>query len=96
VTAWNPHAAPTHSTSSASTLRPSPAGARRPQAITGFENQVSRLDESTGEEVVVPCTELYNHHWNLYLASSERPFSDADRKAQLGKHGWAHVDKAMP
>jgi len=58
----------------------------KPIAITGFETQVTRMDEDTGKEVAVPCSDLYNHHWNLFLASSKRGYS-VEEYAHLSSEG---------
>eukprot|EP00931_Biecheleriopsis_adriatica_P073231 TRINITY_DN47561_c0_g1_i1.p1 TRINITY_DN47561_c0_g1~~TRINITY_DN47561_c0_g1_i1.p1 ORF type:complete len:531 (-),score=57.83 TRINITY_DN47561_c0_g1_i1:73-1665(-) len=69
----------------------------RTMAITGFENQVIRVDEQTQEEIPVACSDLYNHHWNLYLLGSDAPFSDQDRLQEHGKHAWGEPgDEALP
>ena len=70
--------------------------ANRTMAITGFENQVTRMDGD--REVAVPCSDLYNHHWNLFFASSKAPFSEAERRLQWGHpgHGAAAPPRAPP
>lgn len=56
-------------------------------AITGFENAMSRIDNETGEELPVPCSDLYNHHWNLYITSSKAPLSEGERRSEKLRHG---------
>lgn len=57
-------------------------------AITGFETQVTRIDDD-GREHAVPCSDAYNHHWNLFLASSKAPFLDEEYESLSSEGGCA-------
>ena len=54
-------------------------------AITGFETQVVRMDEH-GKEQAVPCSDLYNHHWNLFLNGKDGEMSDTEAEMELQRH----------
>ena len=49
--------------------------------------QVTRVDETTGKEVAVPCSDAYNHHWNLFLASSKAAYSEAEYSSLSSQGG---------
>lgn len=65
-------------------------------AITGFENQVTRMDNATGKEMAVPCSDLYNHHWNLFMASSKNGFSDEEYAQMSSHHGSSSSQHGAP
>ena len=61
----------------------------RVMAITGYENQQSRIDNKTGEEFSVPCSDLYNHHWNLYLnGAAAGEMSPAELQLEKERHSF--------
>eukprot|EP01052_Picozoa_sp_SAG31_P053346 SAG31_NODE_13633_length_856_cov_1.068692_1_plen_193_part_10 len=54
-------------------------------AITGFETQVVRMDAS-GKEAAVPCSDLYNHHWNLFLEGADGRMSAPELQMEMERH----------
>ena len=42
----------------------------------------------------MPCSDLYNHHWNLYILNA--PLSAQDREVQARLHAWGHPPRPGP